>query len=41
VHIPFIALRPFFISTSSVSFISLFSLHFIQCPVSATAFRQP
>lgn len=36
VQVPFIALRPFFISTSSVSFISLFSLHFIQCPVSAT-----
>lgn len=29
------ALRPFFIVTSIVSFMSLFSLHFMQCPVSA------
>lgn len=30
VHLPFIARRPFFMVTSSVSVISLFCLHFTQ-----------
>ncbi len=34
-HLPFIAERPFFIVTFSVSFISFLALHFTQYPTSA------
>ena len=39
VHLPFIAERPFFIVTFSVSFISLFDLHFTQYAISAMVYH--
>lgn len=36
-QVPFIAIRPFFISTSSASFISRFSLHLTQYPTGICA----